>query len=133
MRNKNILALCISALGLLSSCNSFLDQTPLSTITPENYLNDESQLGAYSVARYSIFPTHGNWSFGTFGIDVATDNMTAMSYDNKYVPGQWKVGQNGGDWDFGDIRQCNYFLNTVEPKRKAGTITGSSTNNLSSG
>jgi len=76
MRNKNILALCISALGLLSSCNSFLDQTPLSTITPENYLNDESQLGAYSVARYSIFPTHGNWSFGTFGIDVATDNMT---------------------------------------------------------
>jgi hypothetical protein len=128
MRNKNILALCISALGLLSSCNNYLDQTPLSSITPENYLNDESQLGAYSIARYSIFPTHGNWSFGTFGIDVATDNMTAMSYDNKYVPGQWKVGQNGGDWDFGDIRQCNYFLNTVEPKRKAGTITGSSTN-----
>ena len=128
MRNKNILALCISALSLLSSCNNFLDQTPLSSITPENYLNDESQLGAYSIARYSVFPTHGNWSFGTFGIDVATDNMAGMWYDNKYVPGQWKVGQNGGDWDFGDIRQCNYFLNTVEPKRKAGTITGSSTN-----
>lgn len=127
MKNKIILSL-IGALSLLCSCNSFLDQAPLSSITPENYLNDESQLGGYSIARYTVFPTHGNWSFGTFGIDVATDNMTGMGYDNKYVPGQWKVGQNGGDWDFGDIRQCNYFLNTVEPRRKAGTITGSLAN-----
>ena len=112
----------------MCSCNSYLDQAPLSSITPDNYLNDESQLGAYSIARYTVFPTHGNWSFGTFGIDAGTDNMATPTYDNKYVPGQWKVGQNGGDWDFGDIRQCNYFLNTVEPKRKAGTITGSLTN-----
>jgi len=127
MRNKIILSF-IGVLSILCSCSSYLDQAPLSTITPENYLNDESQLGSYSIARYSIFPTHANWSFGTFGIDAATDNMATPSYDNKYVPGQWKVGQSGGDWDFGDIRQCNYFLNTVEPKRKAGTITGSLTN-----
>jgi starch-binding outer membrane protein, SusD/RagB family len=124
MKSKIILFLFAGALGFLSSCDDYLDEAPKSYLTPEQYLTDESHLAAYSIARYGVFPTHGNWSFGTFGIDAGTDNMASDGYDNKYVPGQYKVGQNGGDWSFSDIYQCNYFLNKVVPRLKANTITG---------
>jgi starch-binding outer membrane protein, SusD/RagB family len=110
------------------SCKKVLDQEPPSSITPENYLNDESQLAAYAIARYGMLPSHGNWSFGTFGIDVNTDNMAATSIDNRYVPGLWKVGATGGDWDFSNIYQVNYFLQDVLPKWKGGKITGTESN-----
>ena len=98
-------------LFMLSSCKKdFLDRQPLSNITPDNYLNEESQLASYAINQYGVFPTHGNWSFGTFGIDGNTDNQVTPSYDNRFVPGQWKVGQTGGDWSFTSIYQCNYFI-----------------------
>jgi SusD family. len=124
MRSKIILLLFAGALGFLSSCDDYLDEKPQSYLTPEQYLTDESHLAAYTIARYGVFPTHGNWSFGTFGIDAGTDNMASDGYDNKYVPGQYKVDQNGGDWSFGDIYQCNYFLNKVVPRLKTNMITG---------
>lgn len=124
-----VLLLIFGILGFLTSCEpDFLERPPLSNITPEQYLQDESQLAAYAIDRYGSLPTHGQWSFGTFGIDANTDNMASIGYDNKYAPGQWKVGQNGGDWAFGNIYQCNYFLQTVIPRWEAGKITGSAQN-----
>lgn len=112
-----------------SSCRRMLEQEPPSSITPENYLNEESQLGAYAIARYtSLLPSHGNYSFGTFGIDGNTDNMATPSIDNRWVPGLWLVGATGGDWDFGNIYQMNYFLKDVLPKWKANQIIGASAN-----
>ena len=126
--NKRLIILFITILSL-ASCKKALDQEPLSNITPENYLHDESQLGAYAIARYtSILPSHENWTFGTFGIDGNTDNMVTPDLDNKFIPGQWRVGADGGDWDFGNIYQVNYFLNTVIPRWKAGQIVGSEEN-----
>lgn len=124
-----IVYLMIGGLFLLTSCEKdFLDREPISSITPEQYLWDEAELASYAIDRYGTFPTHGQWSFGTFGIDANTDNMASFSYNNKFVPGQWKVGQSGGDWDFWNIRQCNYFLETVIPRWEAGKITGSTEN-----
>lgn len=129
MRSKIFFSLLIGALGILSSCDDFLDQEPKSSVNPDLFLTNESQLAAYSIRRYQdILPTHGNWSFGTFGIDEHTDNMAAPWYDNKYVPGQWKVDQKDGDWNFKNIFQCNYFLTQVEPRRKAGTLVGDGSN-----
>jgi len=129
MKRKTYIPLFVGILGLLSSCDDYLDQAPKSTVTPEVYLTNEAQLGTYAVRRYQdILPSHGNWSFGTFGIDANTDNMAATGYDNKYVPSQWKVGQNGGDWNFKNIFQCNYFLSKVEPLRKEGKIVGDNDN-----
>jgi len=126
--NKRLIVLFITILSL-ASCKKALDQEPLSNITPENYLQEESQLGAYAIARYTgILPSHGNYSFGTFGIDGNTDNMAIPDLDNKYVPGLWRVGASGGDWEFGNIYQVNYFLSTVIPRWKAGQIIGSDEN-----
>jgi len=117
------------ALVGLASCNKYLDIAPPSSIIPEAYLDEESQLAAYTVNQYAgLFPSHGNWSFGTFGIDGNTDNMATPTLDNKFIPGQWRVGSNGGDWDFSSIYQMNYFINTVVPKWKENRILGNSSN-----
>ena len=121
-----VLFLIFGSLVFLTSCEKdFLEKAPLSDITPEQFLREESQLAAYTIDRYQALPTHDNYTFGTFGIDANTDNMASFGYDDKYDPGQWRVDQNGGDWDFGNIFQCNYFLQTVIPRWEAGEIAGS--------
>ena len=138
MKTYKFIFIFVAVIGLFSSCQDFLDRPPLSQITPDQYLNQESQLASYAINLYaykdgngsivSVFPTHGAWSFGTFGIDVNTDNMASKDYNNMYVPGQLKVAQSGGDWEFSNIRQCNYFLEKVIPLWKAGKIGGDAGN-----
>lgn len=115
-------------IGLLSAvgCNkAFLDREPLSTITPENYLWDETHLAAYAVNLYQVFPTHDQWGYGTFALDEHTDNIAGPTYSNQYVPGELRTPQSGGAWDFNTIYQCNYFLNTVIPRWQNGELQGS--------
>ena len=46
MKTKIFLT-CIS-LALLTGCNKFLDQEPLSQLSPEQYLSTEENIAAYS-------------------------------------------------------------------------------------
>ena len=127
---KRICACFLIGIALFTSaCKKQLDQAPISQITPENFFNEQSQLAAYAVARYtSILPSHQNWNFGTFGLDANTDNMAMPDLSSRFIPGQWRVGADGGDWSFTNIRQLNYFLSQVLPRWKAGQITGSTAN-----
>ncbi|SFU64282.1 Starch-binding associating with outer membrane [Pustulibacterium marinum] len=127
MKNTNKLHIVLVSLLMLMSCTEdYLDRPPLSSVTPEEYLQEESQLAAYSVEMYGMLPSHANWSFGTFGIDADTDNMADMSYNNRFVPGQWRVPQSGGNWSFSNIYRCNYFLNAVVPRWENNEIIGNS-------
>jgi hypothetical protein len=123
------------------SCKKFLDKAsmPPSSITPDNYLVEESQLGAYAINQYAnILPSHrqvGQYTYGTFEIDAATDNQVGASQDNKYTSGLWLVpsGVDGTpetatSYLFTNIYQCNYFLQTVIPRWKAGKISGNAAN-----
>lgn len=128
MKRLNIIFCTIASsllATLLVSCNDYLDQAPLSLITPEKYLTEEAQLASYANELYDkILPSHVG-GYGTFGEDRHTDNMASKQYDNKYAPGQWKVAQNDGDnWKFDRIYSCNYFLETVLPRLKAGQLSG---------
>ncbi|PTX18057.1 putative outer membrane starch-binding protein [Pontibacter mucosus] len=111
----------------ITGCNDYLDREPLSDVTPDKYLWSEADLAAYTIARYN-FPTHGGWGPGTFSSDNHTDNQVSSGYANRWVPGEWRVPQAGGAWEFGNIRQTNYFLQTVVPRWKEGKITGNTSN-----
>jgi hypothetical protein len=124
---RNLMLVSIAALSI-TSCNKFLDRPPLSNVTPADYLWNESDLGTYTVSRYN-FPTHsGSFNVGTFGTDNGTDNQASSGYSNRWVPGEWRVPQTGGSWNFTQIRQCNYFLETVLPRWANKKLTGSADN-----
>lgn len=113
---------------LFAACNDYLDIAPPSQIIPEKYLDEESQLAAYAIGRYAdILPSHGG-GFGTFGFDAGTDDMISPNINNRYLPGEWRVGTEGGAWEFGSIYQMNYFLNNVLPKWKSNQLTGNPEN-----
>lgn len=128
--NMNHKFLILIMVGFLFvSCNDFLDKEPMSSVTPDNYLNEESQLAAYLNGLYTaILPSHSGWNYGTFGDDGDTDNQARMSYNNIYVPGQYKVPASGGSWDFSNIYKCNYFLDVVLPAYEQKQISGTDSN-----
>ncbi|MGA6118494.1 RagB/SusD family nutrient uptake outer membrane protein [Sphingobacterium anhuiense] len=116
-------------LWMVAGCNDYLDITPPSQIIPEKYLNEESQLASYAIGQYpNILPSHSGWGFGTFGIDAGTDNMISPDINKRYLPGEWRVDTEGGAWEFTNIYQMNFFLNSVLPKWKAKTIVGNQQN-----
>lgn len=119
-RITSVYAHILSILFCLSSCNDFLDQDPLSAISPEKYLVEASQLEAYANGLYTILPSGVDFLIG----DEHTDNMAALSFSNKFVPGEWRVSQNATAL-FDNIYNCNYFLENVLPRYEAGTLTGS--------
>lgn len=102
-----------------TSCNDMLNITPESNVIPEEYLWEESQLRAYSVKQYESLPINE-----PFSSDGNTDIQTGMGISGQYILGEWKVPQNGGDWDFSRIHNINYFLNIVVPRNKQGQISG---------
>jgi hypothetical protein len=119
----------LAFLGILgiTSCNEYLDREPLSNVTPSNYLWSEADLAAYTIGRYN-FPTHGGFNVGTHGTDNHTDNQVTSGFATRWVPGEWRVPQTGGSWEFGGIRQANYFLETTVPRWKQNKITGNAAN-----
>jgi hypothetical protein len=116
----------VSMICLFAACNDFLDREPLSQIMPEAYLNEESQLAAYAI---NLYPDMFVSELDFFTSDTHSDNMaSSQGYDNRYVPGEWKTGQTGGNWSFSTIYSCNYFLERVVPLWKAGKISGNTEN-----
>ncbi|MEG1648842.1 MAG: RagB/SusD family nutrient uptake outer membrane protein [Rikenellaceae bacterium] len=118
-------ATVLSVLFSIYSCNDYLEIAPPSSVTPENYLNEESQLGAYAINLYGALPSHDGWNYGLYGNDNHTDNQASLDINNKYATGEWKVSSDGGGWSFGTIYNTNYFLDKVIPLWKAGKIAGS--------
>ena len=114
----------------LTSCDDYLDKEPESNVTPASYFTSADDLAAYTVNLYGVLTSIGPGSYGmsTFAYDNDTDNQAGTGYSNRWVPGNWKVGQSGGAWDFGNIRNVNYFLDQVLPKYEAGKISGAAAN-----
>lgn len=108
----------------VTACNDMLDITPPSSIIPEEYLTEESQLDSYMIARYATLPNAG----GGVGLDNNTDNEAGMNYSSNFTEGDKKVPETGGSWDFTEIYQINYFLDRVLPLYKEGKITGNKEN-----
>lgn len=103
-----------------TGCNDNLEITPPSSIIPEDYLTEESQLDSYVINRYTALPNSG----GGVGLDNGTDNEAGMNYSSSYTDGDWKVGETGGEWNFEEIYQLNYFLDRVLPLHQNGEISG---------
>ena len=126
MKIKYISMLLLGVTLGLTSCDDYLDKEPESNVTPASFFTSADDLAAYTVNLYGVLTSIGPGSYGmsTFAYDNATDNQAGTDYSSRWVPGNWKVGQSGGAWDFGNIRSVNYFLDQVLPKFEAKQISG---------
>lgn len=128
MKLIKYLPIAIFATALVS-CEDFLDKEPPSYVVPEDYYQTEDQLQAVCNKFYpDVLPSHGGWSYGTFGTDNNTDNQAGLSADGKYATGQWLVGLNNDNWAWTNIRNINYSINTILGHYRNGAITGAEQN-----
>lgn len=118
----------LTGLSVMNSCDDYLDKEPLDEVIPEKYFSSETDLADYVIAMYGnglwLLPNPSN----QVTKDAHTDNQAALYPSDRYAPGQWKVPENGGDWEFGGIRNCNYFLERIPDMFDNGKIQGNSTN-----
>ena len=126
MKIKYISMLLLGVTLGLTSCDDYLDKEPESNVTPASFFTSADDLAAYTVNLYGVLTSiaPGSYGMSTFAYDNATDNQAGTDYSSRWVPGNWKVGQSGGAWDFGNIRSVNYFLDQVLPKFEAKQISG---------
>ncbi len=118
----------IASVGVLNSCNKFLDRSPLDEVTPEDYLKTEADLAAYTIKAYD-FTSHSGYGVGTFANDFHTDNaITSGGSTSLWVPGNRRVENTSDSYSFSAIRNANFFLKTVLENKEAGVIAGSTAN-----
>lgn len=116
------LACCL----VLVSCSDFLDQQPKSQITPSDYYQSEVQVQTVANKFYEdVLPYHRGAGYGTFAYDNGTDNQTGAEGDAKYVKGQWKTSNDNSNWNWENVRNVNYQLDTIMSNYNRGRISGS--------
>ncbi len=99
-------AVLLAVMGMASCKKDFLDKSPLSSLTEENFFANESDLNTYCNGLYSYLP---DWSLAV--ADQQSDNYENNPY-NKTVAGQLIVPTSAGDagWTWSFLRSVNYFL-----------------------
>lgn len=133
MKAKHILFITLfsSVSGMFISCDDFLDREPESTISPEVYFTDATQLQSWADKQYSnILPGSSKNSYGFYSNDKNTDNQISSDTPNRFTKSLWKVPNSDSEWKFETIYQLNFFLDNVLPKfgdnldGSANTIAG---------
>lgn len=120
--------LCTGVLSL-SSCNDFLDQEPPSNLTPEGFYTTEAQAQAVANQFYQdVMPNHGQWNYGWYTSDNNTDNQMSLWPDNKFGTGLWKTSNTNGNWNWNNVRNINYQLNSLLANYNAGKLAGQDVN-----
>ena len=128
--NKYIKGILFGAAAVgLTACNDYLNEQPEDKLIPETYFNAASNLQAYTLNFYTIFPNHydNTYTLGTFSNDNGTDNQVTTGAPTRYTPGEWRVGNGTDNWNFSNIRSLNFFFEYAQPAFDAGEINGSQT------
>lgn len=90
----------------------YLNRTPKTNISDGEFWRTSNDMKLYANNWYNFFPNYNDWgSIGIYGLDAdqGSDNMITMTY-NTFLNGERVVPATGGGWDWGNIRNVNYFL-----------------------
>lgn len=94
------------------SCESFLEKSPLSELSPGTYFQTENELKVYTNSFYSIVPGNpsdgGSSIWGTYIDDEATFSVPTL------LTGKREVPTTGGGWSWENLRNINFFLENVQ-------------------
>ena len=128
MKSKNIIYIICIFLIAVTSCkrDSFLDRAPLSSISPQTFFKNETDLQLYCNQYYSNLPIQTFLRADDNSDDKANQSINALLANTYTVPsgastgdipgtGAYSAGTatidgTGTNWNFALIRACNFFL-----------------------
>ena len=108
MKFKHILAGLLVATSFSSCSDDFLDKQPLSEITAETFFNTASDLQLYTNGFYRMWP-----STSIYNGESSTDNIIQTELSEE-MRGARLVPTTGGGWNWGYLRDINFFLQEYE-------------------
>ena len=85
----------------ITSCEDFLDRSPISQVTPEKYFSTVDQVANYLNNYYNDYLDDSRnyklyhqqaWNSGMQRNDANTDNLLADDSSLDYFAGNWQVG-----------------------------------------
>ena len=98
--------------GLFSSCNDdFLERYPLTNISDGGFWNTANDLQLYCNNFYQQFFNNYSGYETPFTADAenGSDSQVFADY-NRWLNGENQLPSTGGGWDWGQLRNVNYFL-----------------------
>ncbi len=114
---KNILFV-IMAVGLITSCKkSFLNQEPLSQLSPNSSFSSAGELQLYVNSFYNaVLPGEASL-YNETEDNIVTTSLSTLLTGNRVVP------VSGGNWDWGALRNINFFLQNYSKGKLSDNIT----------
>jgi len=90
---------------VLSSCNKQLNLYPQDALSEPTFFKNANDLALYCNQFYHDLPQQNSfWS------DRYSDNEISLDHGDGLLDGTYVVPVTGGGWDWGAIRNVNYFL-----------------------
>lgn len=111
---------------ILSSCSDFLQREPLDFGSEANYFKSTDDLRKAVNEFYVLFPGNNNsLKDGLFTIDNNSDNQCGGWSNSNFYPGNKLVPDlENSEWNFKNIRKCNYFIQLIEKRLQDNEISG---------
>lgn len=109
MKNYKYLLIISVFFACMSCSEDFLERYPLDELEPVDFFKTPEELKIYANSFYTLLPVHGKYYGGTFYLEKNSDNMVDAVMDER-LAGVRTIPSSGGGWDWGDIRQANYFF-----------------------
>jgi hypothetical protein len=108
MNTKILLYTMLGGGLLLASCKreKFLNRTPISDISPQNFFTDETDMQLYCNQYYSNLPIQNFLDADDNSDDKANQSINALLAGTYTVPS----AASGTTWDFSFNRTLNFFL-----------------------
>lgn len=124
MLNKFIVSILAIAFVMAGCKKDFLDRQPLSQISPDNGFNTENELKLYVRSFYDrMLPNSDNDNKGVESLyNEDVDNVIKTSLPDQ-LTGNRVVPVAGGGWDWGNLRNINYFLQNYSKGNLDTSIT----------
>ena len=110
MKKIKLYLLVLSVAFMFNACDDgFLDLYPIDSITGESFWKTTGDLELYLNTFYpSFFPAHSGW-YTTFYAENNSDNLVPELINSR-LNGTTTLPASGGAWDWGTVRQINFFF-----------------------
>jgi len=106
---KSLYGIILLVITGVSCSEDFLERSPLDELSPQAFFLTANDLKLYANRFYPLLPSHSGYGGGTFWIDINSDNLVPNE-ENLRLAGLRTIPASGAGWEWGDIRQANYFL-----------------------